>query len=205
MLFDFDHLMHECFDDADAHVVIIRLLFVIDRYQIQMYADQHSFDVQFVDHFLENFTQLKQAFDDKTWELRLVSLVLIFSEQVEKNTEDTSLVTVLETSKHGSVQVFKDKFSFLVCTKFVQSIDKKTCQQLLCHIINLLLSDLFHDLFARAALVDDCHEVLSKSEWEIFYRSFEYVYQNVGESADQIVCSMLHCFLVSSNCLNYFV
>ena len=39
MLFDFDHLMHKCFDDADPHIVIVRLLFVINRYQIQMNAD----------------------------------------------------------------------------------------------------------------------------------------------------------------------
>ena len=32
MLFDFDHLMHKCFDDTDAHIVIVRLLFVINRY-----------------------------------------------------------------------------------------------------------------------------------------------------------------------------
>ena len=39
MLFDFDHLMHKCFDDADAHVVIVRFLFMIYRYQVQMNAD----------------------------------------------------------------------------------------------------------------------------------------------------------------------
>ena len=39
MLFDFDHLMHKCFDDTDAHIVIVRLLFVINRNQVQMNTD----------------------------------------------------------------------------------------------------------------------------------------------------------------------
>ena len=135
----------------------------------------------------------------------MVSLVFIFSEQVEKYTEDARLVAVLETSKHRSIQVFKDEFSFLICAEFIKSIDKKTCEQLLCHIINLLFSDLLHYLFARATLVDDRHEVLSESKWEIFDRSFEYVYENMGESTDKVVCGMFHCFFVSSNSLNYFI
>lgn len=39
MLFDFHHLMHKCLDDTDTHIVIVRLLLVINRYQIQMNAD----------------------------------------------------------------------------------------------------------------------------------------------------------------------
>lgn len=36
MLFDFDHLVDQCFNNADTHVIIRRLLFMIDRNQVQM-------------------------------------------------------------------------------------------------------------------------------------------------------------------------
>ena len=53
------------------------------------------------------------------------------------------------------------------------------------------MTNYFHNLFAGATYLKYTDEVLRKSEWEIFDRSFEDILQNIRVSAEDLICARL--------------
>ena len=65
MLFHLHHFMDEGLDDSDAHLVVARLVLMVDRDQIEVDADEDALDIKLVDQLLEYLAQLEQALDDE--------------------------------------------------------------------------------------------------------------------------------------------
>ena len=49
---------------------------------------QDSVNFKLVDDFLKDLAELKQAFDDKTWQFNLCWVVLVSSQKVEEDAEN---------------------------------------------------------------------------------------------------------------------
>ena len=80
MLLDLHHLVDQCLHNSDSHIIVVRLLFMVNRDQVEMYAYEDSFNFKLVDHFLQYFAQFQQTFYDKTWKFGLHGLILVPSE-----------------------------------------------------------------------------------------------------------------------------
>lgn len=56
--------MDEGFDDADSHLIVGRLLLVVDGDQVQVDHDEDVLDLEFADKLLKDLAQLEQTLDD---------------------------------------------------------------------------------------------------------------------------------------------
>lgn len=57
--------MDEGLDDADAHLVVGRLLFVVDGDQVQVDHDEDVLNLELADKLLQDLAQLEQALNDE--------------------------------------------------------------------------------------------------------------------------------------------
>ena len=64
MALNLDHLVDQGLHNADTHLVIARLGFVVDRDQVQMDAEKYSLDLKFIDELLKDLAQFEEALDD---------------------------------------------------------------------------------------------------------------------------------------------
>ena len=194
---DLDHLVDESLHDPDTHLVIARLVLVVDRYQVQMDAEKHSLDLQLVDQLLENLAELQQALDDEAWQFGLDRGVLVTAKQVEEHAEDRRLVAVLEAAQHRAVQVVHDELAFVLVSKLVEVVDEESREELLNELVQLLFTYDRHDDATLARLVHNRHEVLREAQGRVLTGSLEDVDQDVTQGTDKVICRVLNGLLVA--------
>ena len=184
MALNLDHLVDQGLHNADTHLVVARLGFVVDRDQVQVDAEKYSLDLKFIDELLKDLAQFEKALDYQTWEFVLHSIVFMSTQQVEKHAEDRCLVAVFEAAQHGAVEVVHYELALIFVAKLVQIVDQQASQELLDQLVKLLLTHHRHDDAALAGLVDDSDEVLGKAQWCVLSGSLKDVNEDVAKRTD---------------------
>jgi hypothetical protein len=106
------------------------------------------------------------------------------------------MVTVLQHTQHGRVQVFENEFAFFVLPNFIKVFDQKPRQELLGKLIDLCLGDFLHDFLGSTRFIDNCDKVLGESQWNILDRVFEDIIHNMCECINQLVTAFYKSFLL---------
>ena len=119
VLFDLNHLMDECLNDPNSHVIVRCLCLVINRDQVQVDHEQNSLNLELGDDFLENLAKLEQALDYEAWKLDLSWIVFVAAQKIEEHAENGCLITILQASEHRSVQIFKNELTLFFIAQFV--------------------------------------------------------------------------------------
>ena len=106
------------------------------------------------------------------------------------------MVTVLQHTQHGRVQVFQNELAFFVLANFIEIFDQKPGQELLSKLIDLCLGDFLHDFLGSARFVYNCDKVLRESQRNILDWVFKYVIHNMSKCINQLIAAFDKSFLL---------
>lgn len=193
---ELDYLIHKSLHNSYTKIIILGLVLVINAAQIFMNSNQKLTQIEFIDKFVHDFTQLQKTFDDKTCKLWHAHVVLFVFEQGEEDHKDVGMVAVLQHTQHRRVQVFQNELTFLILTNFIKIFNQKPRQELLSELIDLRLGNLLHDFLRSTSFIHDCDEVFGKSQRNILNRIFEYIIHDMSECFYQLVAAFDKSFLL---------
>ena len=106
------------------------------------------------------------------------------------------MVTVLQHTQHGRVQVFQNEFAFFILANFIKIFNQKPRQELLSQLVDLGLGDLLHDFLGSARFVYNCDKVLRESQRNILDWVFKYVIHNMSKCINQLIAAFDKSFLL---------